>query len=173
MQFATAAWWRGAGLALLLALIVPILAACGGAAPATTAPTAAPAAAPTAAPEPTAAAPAASNGGITQNNGLSVASVKSCDAPYQGLIKEIAAVDKSTVRFTMCAPDPAFPSKVAFASFGIEPSEYFEKTGGSGDLLDKPVGTGPYMLDTWSRGESVNFKRFDGYWGNKAKAEKL
>jgi ABC-type transport system substrate-binding protein len=102
-----------------------------------------------------------------------VASVKSCDAPYSGLIKEIAAVDKSTVRFTMCSPDPAFPAKVAFASFGIEPSEYLQKTGGTGDLLEKPVGTGPYMLDTWTKGDNITFKRNDNYWGSKAKAATL
>jgi ABC-type transport system substrate-binding protein len=193
----TISWRRHGALALLLALLIPILAACGGAAPAaapseqptaaqaaapTTAPepTAAPAAEPTAAPaEPTAAgaptsAPAAgSNGGLTQANGLSVASVTSCDAPYVGLIKEIAAVDPLTVRFTMCSPDPAFQAKVAFSSFGIEPSEYFEKTGGTGDLLEKPIGTGPYMLDSWTKGDNITFKRNDNYWGDKAKAATL
>lgn len=186
---------------LLFALILPILAACGGAAPATTEqPTAAPAAAtaapaPTAAPaaptaaaaeptaaaaEPTAAAAPAGDpiGGVTTTNDLMVASVKACDAEYAGqkyagLIKEIAAVDKNTVKFTMCAPDPAFPSKVAFSSFAIEPSEYLEKTGGTGDLLEKPIGTGPYMLDTWAKGDSITFKRNDNYWGTKASAATL
>ncbi|MBK9712542.1 MAG: ABC transporter substrate-binding protein [Kouleothrix sp.] len=57
MRFARVSWRRSAALALMLALIVPILAACGGA-PAAVEPTAAPAAAATAAPaaEPTAAA---------------------------------------------------------------------------------------------------------------------
>ncbi|HEU5097508.1 MAG TPA: ABC transporter substrate-binding protein, partial [Roseiflexaceae bacterium] len=122
---------------------------------------------------PTSEPAAASNGGLTQTNGLSVASVKSCDAPYAGLIKEIAAVDPLTVRFTMCSPDPAFQAKVAFSSFGVEPSEYLEKTGGTGDLLEKPVGTGPYMLDSWTKGDNITFKRNDNYWGDKAKAATL
>ena len=170
---------RSLVLALLLALVLPILAACGGSAPATTQPTAAPAPA-TAAPEPTAAPAPASEpiGGVTTTNNLMVASVKACDAEYAGqkyagLIKEIAAVDKNTVRFTMCAPDPAFPSKVAFSSFAIEPSEYLEKTGGAGDLLEKPIGTGPYMLDSWTKGDNLTFKRNDAYWGDKAKAGTL
>src|SRR5689334_22634703 len=134
MRFAQVSWKRGAAAMLLLALIVPVLAACGSSAPSATAPTAAaPAAeatqapAPTSAPAPTeaaaataapaatagteataATAPAGQMGGLTENNGLAVASVKSCDKPYAGLIKEIAAVDKLTVRFTMCSPDPAF-----------------------------------------------------------------
>lgn len=59
MRIKSISWRRGAAVALLSALVVPILAACGGGTPAA-APTAAPAAEPTAAPaaEPT-AAPAA------------------------------------------------------------------------------------------------------------------
>lgn len=100
-----------------------------------------------------------------------VVAAENCD--YGGLIKEIAAVDEHTVRFTMCVPDPAFPSKAAFTSFAIQPSEYLESTGGTGQLLEKPIGTGPYMVESWNRGESVNFVRFDGYWGDAAAAEKL
>ena len=47
----------------------------------------------------------------------------------------------------------ALPSKVAFSSLQIQPQEYIDSTGGTGDILDKPVGTGPYMLDTWARGQ--------------------
>jgi ABC-type transport system substrate-binding protein len=63
----------------------------------------------------------------------------------------------------------AFLSKVAFTAFNIYPSEYLESTGGTGDLLSKPVGTGPYMVDSWTRGDNITFKRFDDYWGDKAK----
>lgn len=71
------------------------------------------------------------------------------DCEYGGLFKEIAALDELTVQFTMCAPDPAFPSKVAFTSFAIQPSEWLESTGGTGELLEHPVGTGPYMISAW------------------------
>ncbi|MCA9976981.1 MAG: hypothetical protein KC413_14570, partial [Anaerolineales bacterium] len=100
-----------------------------------------------------------------------VMAAENCD--YGGLIKEIAALDELTVQFTMCAPDPAFPSKAAFTAFAIQPSEYLEATGGTGDLLEKPIGTGPYMVENWARGEEVVFKRYDGYWGDAAKTETL
>ncbi len=98
-------------------------------------------------------------------------SAPSCD--YGGLLKEIRAVDMLTVRFTLCAPDPAFPSKAAFAAFAIQPREWLEQTGGTGELLERPIGTGPYMVETWNRGDSIVFKRFDDYWGEKAKTETL
>jgi ABC-type transport system substrate-binding protein len=100
-----------------------------------------------------------------------VVSAENCD--YGGLIKEIAALDELTVQFTMCASDPAFPSKVAFTAFAIQPKEYLEATGGSGDLLEMPIGTGPYMVDNWARGEEIVFKRFDDFWGDPAKTETL
>jgi peptide/nickel transport system substrate-binding protein len=102
--------------------------------------------------------------------GLTV-SAPNCD--YGGILKEIAAVDAQTVRFTLCKPDPAFLSKAAFSVFAIQPRAWIEKNQGGGALLEKPIGTGPYMLDKWNRGDSMTFKRFDDYWGDKAKTSTL
>ena len=89
------------------------------------------------------------------------------------ILKEIAAVDSLTVKFSLCQPEPAFREKVAFSAFSIQPKAYLEKAIVDHSILEKPVGTGPYMLDSWKRGESVTFKRFDGYWGDKAKTSTL
>lgn len=83
-------------------------------------------------------------------------------------IKAIEAVDASTVKFTLCAPDVAFPAKVAFSAFQIAPSEYLTSTGGTGDLLEKPIGTGPYKLSAWEKGSQIVLERNDDYWGTKA-----
>jgi len=97
-----------------------------------------------------------------------------CDAEgYTGLFKEIAAIDPMTVQFSMCAPDPAFPSKAAFSSFAIQPSEYLESTGGTGELLERPIGTGPYMINQWNRGEELTFTKNPNYWGEPAAADNL
>ncbi len=92
----------------------------------------------------------------------------SCD--YGGIIKSIEAIDRLTVKFTMCVPDPAFPAKAAFSAFQIYPAEYLQSTGGGGDLIEHPVGTGPYVLEAWNRGDNVTLRRFDDYWGEKAKS---
>ena len=72
-----------------------------------------------------------------------------CDAEgYTGTFKSVEAVDELTVKFTLCAPDPAFPAKVAFSAFGIHSSEYLESTGGGGDLVVAGgSGTGSEGLD--------------------------
>jgi len=97
------------------------------------------------------------------------AEVASCD--YGGIMKSIEAVDPMTVVFTTCVPDPSFPAKAAFSSFQIYPSEYLESTGGGGELVEHPIGTGPYMLEAWNRGENVVLTRFDDYWGEPALAQ--
>ena len=90
---------------------------------------------------------------------------------YGGLLKSVEAVDDLTVKFELCTPDVAFPSKVAFTAFNIHPSEYLEATGGTGDILDNPIGTGPYMMAEWKRGDSITFKKFEEYWGEPAKTD--
>jgi ABC-type transport system substrate-binding protein len=92
---------------------------------------------------------------------------------YGGEFQSIEAVDDLTVQFRLCVPDPAFPSKIAFSAFPINDSEYLEATGGGGDLVDVPNGTGPYKLEAWNRGSELVMSRFDEYWGEAAKAETL
>lgn len=97
-----------------------------------------------------------------------VLAAENCD--YGGKILSIEAVDDLTVKFTLCGPDPAFMTKLAFVPFAVQPKEWLEETGGTGELLRNPVGTGPYMVEEWVQGDQVVFQRFDDYWGEPAPA---
>jgi ABC-type transport system substrate-binding protein len=88
-----------------------------------------------------------------------------CD--YGGEFLSIEAVDKLTVKFTLCFADPAFPSKAAFSAFPINDTAYLESTGGGGDLVALPNGTGPFKLERWTRGSELVLTRNDDYWGEK------
>ena len=153
----------------LLVLASMALSACGGA-PATQAPAAteapateAPATEAPATEMPATEAPAA-------YDGLKM-DAPNCD--YGGEFKSMEAVDEFTVKFTLCVPDPAFPAKIAFTSFAIQPQEYLESTGATGDILEKPIGTGPYKIESWERGNQLVFTKFDDYWGDPAKNQTL
>ena len=100
---------------------------------------------------------------------MAMVAAESCD--YGGKILSIEAVDDLTVQFNLCKSDPAFLAKVAFTPFGVQPAEYIAETGGTGAILEKPIGTGPYMVDEWVRGDSIIFKRNENYWGTPAVAE--
>lgn len=91
----------------------------------------------------------------------------SCD--YGGEFQKIEAVDELTVEFTLCYPDPAFPSKVAFSALNIHSQDVLEATGGGGaELFQNPVGTGPYQLETWDLGNEIVMTRYEDYWGDPA-----
>ena len=95
------------------------------------------------------------------------------DCNYGGNFLSVEALDNLTVKFTLCNPDPAFATKVAFTSFNIQSSDYLEATGGGGDLVTAPIGTGPYKLDHWDRGNEIVFTRNEDYWGEPAKEPTL
>ena len=98
--------------------------------------------------------------------------LESCDG-FNGTIQNMVALDDMTVEFNLCKPDPAFLSKVAFSAFAIQPSEWIESNGGTGELLEHPIGTGAYAIDSWNRGDSIVFKKNADYWGDPAKTDTL
>ncbi len=95
-------------------------------------------------------------------------SVPDCD--YGGFFKSIEATDQYTVTFNMCKSDPAFLSKIAFSPFAMYSKDWIESTTGdttrTSEGLEHPVGTGPYMVSEWNRGESLTMNAFPDYWGD-------
>ena len=85
---------------------------------------------------------------------------------YTGNIEQIRAEDEHTVVFDLCNPDVAFLSKVAFTSFAIHDADYLEAHAEDGSLVEEPNGTGPYKLDTWSRGSEITLTANPDYWGD-------
>jgi ABC-type transport system substrate-binding protein len=97
--------------------------------------------------------------------GLSYDESASCDTDaYAGNIAKIEAVDELTVKFTLCNADVAFPAKVAFSAVGIFSTEQLEDTGGA--PIDNPIGTGPYKLEQWERGNQIVLTANEDYWGD-------
>jgi peptide/nickel transport system substrate-binding protein len=147
----------------LLAMTAIIFAACGPAA--TTAPTDAPST--PAATDPASAAPAEifpAEGEVTCKDGDTPGSYN--DVEYNGNLKSIEAPDASTVVFTLCAPDVAFLQKVAFSVFAINDSGWIETHAADGTIKDTLNGTGPYKLDSWTKGTELIYSAFENYWGD-------
>jgi len=80
---------------------------------------------------------------------------------YAGNLAGIEAVDESTVTFTLCNPDVAFPAKVAFSALGIFSEEQLEDPE---SMIEAPIGTGPYKLEAWERGSQIVLTQNEDYW---------
>ncbi len=88
--------------------------------------------------------------------------------------KSVEAVDQYTVKFTLCLPDPAFPSKVAFSVFSILDKDYLDQTQGDSVVIsENPVGSGPYKVVEWVRGDHITLEANPDYWGEPAKVKTL
>ena len=91
------------------------------------------------------------------------------DCSYGGNLKSIEAIDELTVKFTFCAPEPAFLPKVASVeAFDIYDAGYLKEIGGdSTKMNEKPVGTGPYIVKEWVRGDHITLEPNPTYFGEK------
>lgn len=81
-----------------------------------------------------------------------------------GKIGEMEA-DGNTITAKMNGFDPSLFPWMAFLTAYILPKDYYEKVGAEG-FEKAPIGSGPYMLDTFERDSFVRLKRFDKYWGD-------
>jgi ABC-type transport system substrate-binding protein len=156
-------------LAALLAVVAIVFAACAGAAspsPSSAAPSSPASEAPS---EPASEAPSESAGGepfeaaVYPEDGSSACDVED----YQGIMGKIEATAANEVVFSLCQPDAAFLSKVAFTSLAINDSGFLETTGGGGEqLVREPNGTGPYRLANWAPEQEIVLETFEDYWGD-------
>ena len=112
----------------------------------------------------TTAAPDATTTSVDAEEPSELLSLESGGCDYGGKIDSIVATAENEVVFTLCSEDPAFLAKLAFIPFAVQPAEHLEATGGS--PLENPVGTGPFVLEEWSRGSEIVYSTNQDYWGD-------
>jgi peptide/nickel transport system substrate-binding protein len=93
-------------------------------------------------------------------------------------VSSIETPDPNTVVIKLSSPNAAFLADLA-SMYGpkvISPTA-LKKNAGSDDaqkwLTNHAVGTGPFELASYKGGQQIVLKRFDGYWGPKAKLKKV
>lgn len=90
---------------------------------------------------------------------------------------ELAAIDKvtaagdDTVVFALKYPYAPFAERTVLP---IVPEHAAKgQDVNTGSFNTAPIGTGPYVLTGWSKGEKLTFKANPGYWGGEPKVKKL
>ncbi|MBI3028406.1 MAG: ABC transporter substrate-binding protein [Candidatus Rokubacteria bacterium] len=86
-------------------------------------------------------------------------------APYP--IKDVEAVDASTVKVTLTRPSAPFVSALSWTTAGIVSPASADKHGNEYKNIVYPVGTGPYVFKERKKGESITVTVNDKYWGRK------
>ena len=82
--------------------------------------------------------------------------------PHYAMIRRVESVDDLTVKFTLDHPSAVFLNNLGMFPAGIvSPAavQQQEKTYGS-----NPVGTGPFQLEAWARGEELVLMANDAHW---------
>ncbi len=85
----------------------------------------------------------------------------------------IEVIDNLTVKFRLKRPNVPFPNYLTLWGTSVLSKKYGEKVGAEG-LATKPLGSGPYCLDRWEKGQLIVLKPNPGYWGNdKSKVDEV
>ena len=77
----------------------------------------------------------------------------------------IEVVDDYTVKITTDGPQSGLLSDLTHHGNFILPADLIES---GHDFNSEPIGTGPYKLVAWNRGESLEFEAFEDYFGGAA-----
>lgn len=79
-------------------------------------------------------------------------------APFAA-VESVDATDDTTVQVTLSRPSQQFLVGMSGISGVVIPAD------SAGELGDTPIGTGPYVFDSWQNGVEVTLSRYEDYWG--------
>lgn len=82
------------------------------------------------------------------------------------MIKEVKAIDDTTVEFKLERPMSTFVEKLG--TCGIVPKHAYND-----DFKDNPIGSGPYKFVQWDKGQQVIAEVNEDYYGDKPSIKKL
>ncbi|MEV6868255.1 ABC transporter substrate-binding protein [Streptosporangium subroseum] len=96
----------------------------------------------------------------------------SLDAGMEAAYGKLTGVraEGGKVVFTLAEPVADLPARLADFYSMIQAPSAFKA---DGDFAGKPVGTGPYTLVSWSKGQQVELAANPGYWGAKPAFDKI
>ncbi|WP_237362395.1 ABC transporter substrate-binding protein [Vibrio marisflavi] len=95
---------------------------------------------------------------------------------FSDLVKDVKAISKDKVKFTLSRPDNSFLSNIATSFAVIHSKEYANQLELSDEkqMIDsKPIGTGPFYLDEYHINDFIRLKRHNNYWKNKVKMQQV
>ncbi|MBK8447148.1 MAG: ABC transporter substrate-binding protein [Micropruina sp.] len=129
--------------------------------------------------------------GINQSENISyyygklMRGFKTGDNAADALYKNCEATSPTEVTINLNSPFVHFPDAMTLPAFSMQSPTALKKfnadnTSGTEDdprfseyATEHPTGTGPFVFESWDRGQQVKLKRNDNYWGEKAKVSEV
>jgi peptide/nickel transport system substrate-binding protein len=87
------------------------------------------------------------------------------------MIKEVKAVDDFTVQLLLEYPYAPLLSILASQEGSIISPKALKENPDS--LSQHPVGTGPFVFESWKTGQEISLKRNENYWGKKPNIDRV
>ena len=94
-------------------------------------------------------------------------------------VDSVEAVGDNQVVLKLNRPDPSIPAALAMFNSAIMPQKLFEASAGTTDaekaqvFAEAPIGSGPFILKEWVRGEYMVMERNPYYWQTDADGVQL
>ena len=90
------------------------------------------------------------------------------------MVVSVDVVDKYTVSITTDEPYGPMLSMLSLPHLSImDPDVFSEFAENTGVFPESTIGTGPYKMVSWKKGQEIVLERFDDYFGEKAKIKTL
>ena len=88
-----------------------------------------------------------------------------------GPIRSVSIVDEYTVRIMLKAPFAPLLAHLAHSAISIMNEKAVKDAGD--EVGQKPVGTGPFVLEAWNHGQNIIIAKNTNYWGEAPKLSKV
>jgi ABC-type transport system substrate-binding protein len=92
------------------------------------------------------------------------------------IVEDVIAVDKYTVKITLKKPEAPFIANLAMEFAMILSADYADELAKKGDQEDigrKPVGTGPFVFQKWTKDDKIIFEANKEHWNGRPYVDKL
>ncbi|MFV2198565.1 ABC transporter substrate-binding protein [Nocardiopsis sp. LOL_012] len=93
------------------------------------------------------------------------------NASYLTTVTEVREGEDGTVEIETAEPDPLLLSHVG--QIFIVPKAHWEEVGGAEGFSADPVGSGPYEITSFDPSTGVEYRAYDGFWGEAPATENV
>lgn len=93
------------------------------------------------------------------------------NAPNFEDVEEITVIDENTISFKLAAPNVAF---LDYMTIAVLPKHLLEgEDMQTSDFFRNPIGTGPYQLESWEKGQAIILAKNEDYFITPANIDRI